>query len=55
MRMYLFEAIVVFAAGYVLGKHAQKDKNEVEIKNPLDPKNVNAELKDGKIVIGFGG
>lgn len=53
MRPYIIEIAIAFAAGYIIGKNRQKEKDE---KNaiPAEDKKINAEMKDGKIVLSFG-
>lgn len=53
MRPYVIEIVIAFAAGYIIGKSRQRDKDD---KNnvSVDGKKVNAEMKDGKVILSFG-
>lgn len=55
MRMYVLEALMVFTAGYVIGKSKAKEKYEKAGQTaPTYKEGVHAEMKDGKIVLSFG-
>lgn len=55
MRMYLFEAIIVFTAGVIIGRGCRKSKEKKADEEPQKTdRKINAEMKNGQIVLTFG-